>query len=190
MALSETRITPDIDDNEVSVPGYGLVRSDAENRRTGEVAIFVRNDIRFEIILVSKLISNYWYIALNVNVYFYKGTIAVIYHSPSASDGDFVKFLEDIIEELMAKNKKDCIVLGDFNLNVLSDTFYVRKLQTLMLGWDMKQLVDRPTRITKDSQTFIDLVFANKKLNVQVINEPKITNHAWLKINFDVKKTR
>ena len=37
-----------------------------------------------------------------------------------------------------------------------------------MLSLGMKQYVDRPTRITKDSRTMINLVFANKKLRVQV----------------------
>jgi len=46
--------------------------------------------------------------------------------------------------------------------------FYTKKLQTTMLSLGMKQYVDRPTRITKDSRTMIDLVFANKKLRVQV----------------------
>jgi len=35
---------------------------------------------------------------------FYKdGVIAVIYHSPSASHDKFVRFLEDIVEELVVK---------------------------------------------------------------------------------------
>jgi len=28
----------------------------------------------------------------------------------------------------------------------------------------------------------IDLVFANNKIEIQVIHEPKITDHAWLKV--------
>jgi len=40
----------------------------------------------------------------------------------------------------------------------------------------MKQYVNEPTRITKDSQTIIDLIFANNNKIVQVIHEPKITD--------------
>jgi len=46
-----------------------------------------------------------------------------------------------------------------------------------MLSLSMKQYVNRPTRITKSSQTIIVLVFANNKIEVQVIRESKITNY-------------
>jgi len=57
------------------------------------------------------------------------------------------------------------------------DSFYTKK-QTAMLSLGMKQYVNGLTRITKNSQTIIDLVFANNKIEVQVIHEPKITDHA------------
>lgn len=49
------------------------------------------------------------------------GMIAVVYHSPSASDGDFIRFLEDIVE-LLAK-KGQCIIIGDFNIDLMSESF-------------------------------------------------------------------
>src|SRR5580765_9064136 len=103
----------------------------------------------------------------------------VIYHSPSASHGDFVRFLEDIIEELIIRG--ECIVIGDFNIDIMLDSFYTRKLQTTMLSLGMKQYVNKPTRITKDSKT-------NNKIEVQVIHEPKITDHAWLKVELNASK--
>lgn len=51
LALAETRLTEDIDDNEVNVPGYSVTRCNAENRNTGGVALYVRNDIKYEIAL-------------------------------------------------------------------------------------------------------------------------------------------
>jgi len=49
-----------------------------------------------------------------------------------------------------------------------------------MLSLDMKQCVNEPTRITKDSQTIIDLIFANNNKIIQIIYESKITDYAWL----------
>jgi len=83
----------------------------------------------------------------------------VIYHSPSASHGDFMRFFEDIVEELIIK--RECIVIGDFNIDLMTDSFYTKKVQTTMLSLGMKQYVNEPTRITKDSRTIIDLIFAN-----------------------------
>jgi len=45
----------------------------------------------------------------------------VIYHSPSASHGDFMRFLEDTIEELIIKGK--CMVTGDFNIDLMMFRF-------------------------------------------------------------------
>jgi len=186
LALSETRLTEDIEDNEVNVLGYSMIRCNAETRNTGGVVLYVRNDIKYEIVLVKKLESNCWCVAVEVKEKLYKGVIMVIYHSPSASHGDFMRFLEDTVEELIIKG--ECMVIGDFNLDLRMDSFYAKKLQTTMSSLGMKQYVNEPTRITKDSQTIIDLFFANNNKTVQVIHEPKITDHAWLKVELSASK--
>jgi len=55
------------------------------------------------------MISNCWCVAIEIKEKLYKGTTMVMYHSPNASYGDFVRFLEDIVEELTIKG--DC--MGD-----------------------------------------------------------------------------
>jgi len=52
----------------------------------------------------------------------------VIYHSPSASHEDFMRFLEDIVEDLIIM--KECMIIGDFNIDLMMDSFYAKKLQT------------------------------------------------------------
>jgi len=49
----------------------------------------------------------------------------VIYHSPSVSHGDFMRFLEDTVEELTIK--EECMVIGDFNLDLMMDSFSSRR---------------------------------------------------------------
>jgi len=46
----------------------------------------------------------------------------------------------------------------------------------------MKQYVNKPTRITKESKSIIELIFSNKEIEISVIREPMITDHACLKI--------
>jgi len=110
----------------------------------------------------------------------------MVIYSPSASYGDFMRFLEDIVEDLTIKG--ECMVIGDFNLDLMMDSFYTKKLQTTMLSLGMKQYVNKPTRITKGSQTIIDLIFANNNKTVQVIHESKITDHGWLKVELNASK--
>ena len=60
--------------------------------------------------------------------------------------------------------------------------FYKKQLITGMLGLGMKQYVNEPTKITQNSRTIIDLVFANTRMKLQLEHTPKITDHAWIKI--------
>lgn len=185
LALSETRLLIDIEDKEVNVPGYSLVRCDAENRNTGKVMLYIRNDIKFEKILTKKVVANCWCIAVEVKDNIYKGVIAVVYHSPSASDDDFIRFLEDVVDLLIVKGQ--CIMIGDFNIDFMTNSFYAKKIRMEMANLGMMQYVDKPTRVTKDSKTLIDLVFANHKLNCNVHDRSKITDHSWISVELYVK---
>lgn len=109
--------------------------------------------------------------------------IIVVYHSSSASDGDFLRFLEGVVDLLAAKGQ--CIILGDFNIDLMTEMFYAKKIISEMLCMGMKQYVDKPTRITKNSQTLIDLVFANTKVSCNVYDKQRITDHLWISVELN-----
>jgi len=172
--------------HEVNMPGYSLVRCDSNSRFTGDVAMYIRNDIRFETILTRKIEPSCWTTVIEVKEKWYKGVIMVVYHSPSASDADFLSFLVDRVEDLIIK--RECIVVGDFNIDLMVNSFYAKKLQTTMNSMEMKQHVNKPTKITKQSRSILDLVFSNKEIEVSVMYDHMIIDHACLKI--EQKKDR
>jgi len=45
-----------------------------------------------------------------------------------------------------------------------------------MLSMETKQYVDKPLKITKNSRVITDLIFLNKKIEVYMIHELKITD--------------
>lgn len=106
----------------------------------------------------------------------------MLYHSLSATDGDFIRFL-DVVNLLVVKSH--CVMVGDYNIDLMSESFYARKLRMEMACLRMKQYIDRPTRITKNSKTIIDLVFVNKKVNCIIHHKPKITDHSWISIELN-----
>lgn len=187
IALSETRVTAEIGDSEVCMPGYSVIRCDAENRNTGGAIVYVRDGIKYELIMKNKIESNCWSVAIEVNDKIYKGVIIVVYHSPSASDAEFIRYIEEITEELTIRG--ECLVIGDFNIDVTGNSFYKKQLISGMLSLGMKQYVNKPTRITQDSRTIIDLVFGNMSVQLQVEHEPKITDHAWIKVELGKSNT-
>lgn len=64
IALSETRLTDEIEDYEVNVPGYSMIKCNAENRHTGGVVLYIWDDIKYEPVLMRKLESNCWCAAI------------------------------------------------------------------------------------------------------------------------------
>lgn len=99
-----------------------------------QVEQYYRYDVKYETLLTKKIISNCWCVAIEIKEKMYKDTIMVVYHSPSASHADFVSFLEDIVEKLTIK--RDCMILGDFNIDFMIDSFYTKKLQNLMSRYE------------------------------------------------------
>lgn len=129
LALSETRLTSDIEDNEVNIPGYSIVRCDSENTEIQggrRVMIYIKDDIKYEVILREKIKYNCWCIGIEMRGNGYKGAVAVVYHSPSASDGDFIRFMSDMMDVLVVKGQY--IVIEDFNIDLMKDSFYKKKL--------------------------------------------------------------
>jgi len=47
LALSESRLISEIEDSEVNVPGYSVVRCDSENRSTEGVILYIRSRKKF-----------------------------------------------------------------------------------------------------------------------------------------------
>lgn len=45
--------------------------------------------------------------------------------------------------------KGQCIMIGDFNIDLMKDSFYAKKLTTEMSILSMKQYIDKPTRVDR-----------------------------------------
>lgn len=69
------------------------------------------------------------------------------------------------------------IVLDDFNLGYLKDTFYVSQYKRII------RKIAQPTRIAVNSSTLIDHVSTDaKSIQWQACNTPAINDHSMIKI--------
>lgn len=66
-------------------------------------------------------------------------------YRPPSSDVTFYEHFKNLLKELDIK--KECIVLGDFNLN-WSEKATRKRLKALPNQFELTQLIDEPTRIT------------------------------------------
>ncbi|KAJ8973423.1 hypothetical protein NQ317_016706 [Molorchus minor] len=96
----------------------------------------------------------------------------------------FLENLEIMCEEIMCGNTRS-ILVGDFNLDFLSEEFYVKKIKNIFHLYGITQYVKTVTRVTNNSSTLIDYVLSNtENLNVNTHLSPKISDHYVISINF------
>ena len=65
--LSETRTTAEIDDAEISIDNYMVIRCNSLNRRTGGVCIYVKNNIGLPQIVMNKNADSCWFLNIKLN---------------------------------------------------------------------------------------------------------------------------
>lgn len=197
--LSETRTTGDINDAEIAINNYNCVRWDSSGRRMGGVVIYIHHDLEFSQFRSFVLEDNFWCKFVKIKIAGTKWTVGCLYHSPSASRSVFLEEFDGICDAVFSGGERG-ILVGDFNLDAYSDSYYVNKLKNIFLMYGMKQCVSEATRVTDTSSTLIDYVLTNSEyVETRVHPVPRITDHyiisvsichSTLKLNNLVKKVR
>ena len=154
LGLSETWLDSSVTDAEVSVPCYAMYRRDRESRGGG-VLVYVtdkcrsrrRNDLEEDGVEI-----------LWVEVRMNQRTLLLgnMYRPPNATSS-VLDSLELMLERAVSE-RKEVILMGDFNLNLLVHSTETDRLLQITED-NLNQLISVPTRITNQSQTLIDLLF-------------------------------
>ena len=148
----------------IRFPGYTFSRNDRNGRSGGGTLAFVRDGIPYKI-RTDLPSSNIESTVIEITRPKCKSHfIFTIYKAPD-------QLLESLTEELdtalsSISLEAEVILLGDFNVNFLAtkndaSRALKRKLLSLTSMYNLEQLIDKPTRITENSSTLIDLLFAN-----------------------------
>jgi hypothetical protein len=182
VCLSETRVTEEIDDNEIYMYGYATIRNNSHTRYTGGLVIFILDFIEFNVVR-NEVYEDTWILSIEVKSDKMKsGIYTVIYRSPSGSKRTFLEYCETFFENI-ADGAANHIVTGDFNIDMSKTTSESNRLRRMITKNGLKQYVNEFTRVDKEHRTIIDLIISNDfSLDVCVLNSPKITDHAILKI--------
>ena len=154
-ALNETRLDSSISDELVAVDGYDLIRAD-RNRNGGGVCMYIRCHVNYDkrLDLVPTDLES---VCLEINQANSRSFIITsIYRPPSAPVEIFLK-IEKLIELLDDKNK-EVYILGDLNCNMLEPTLLpTKKLNEILELYQMRQLINNPTRVTELTQSLLDV---------------------------------
>lgn len=83
--------------------------------------------------------------------------LGVIYKTPQANV-ECLNEIADILETIYM-DVDSVILMGDLNINLLiKNNTECRKFETMLLNYNMKQIVNFPTRITINSESLIDVI--------------------------------
>lgn len=80
--LNETHLTLDIENNELKMSGYNIIRCDSDSRYTGGVVAYIENNIKFNVVKTYGT-EFFWIITFQMSIGHGNITIAAVYISPS-----------------------------------------------------------------------------------------------------------
>ena len=103
-----------------------------------------------------------------------KKIIGVVYRPPSGLLTNFVSCLDSTLDFLLGKgnpNEKEIYIIGDFNIDYSKSKRDQNKtkLKDLELKYNFRQIIKKPTRISKTCKSVIDLIFTS--LSQELISE-------------------
>ena len=153
VALTETHLSPDIDDDEINLDGYELFQLD-RNRHGGGVAIYCRSELEPK--SNSKLsIQNIEMLWIETFVQNKKIIFGVCYRPPNQNTDErsfFLEGLQSVFDEVLDTIKLPFILLGDFKDRSTSwgkdnkNSELKFDLVNLINSYNFSQLINEPTR--------------------------------------------
>ena len=165
LTLSETWLSSNIPDCEVTIPGYTPVRKDRNGSTKlngGGVLFYIRDNIPFTVKkdLATNKEELLW---VEINRSKCKPLlIAAAYKPPNVKEANFLETLSNSFAKIDL-DKNGLVLMGDFNIDQHGKSSASRLLKSFAVVNDMKQLINEPTRITEYSKTLIDLIFTNRE---------------------------
>ena len=174
--MTETHLTPDVLDEEITIPNFNVFRTDRINRKCGGVCILIHENLRVE---KSKSVhySNSVCEMLIIHIEQMNLHIICVYRPPDTTKDEFAPCIDKIWSYLCNLPSRDNImILGDFNFPFLSwieaedsviyhiksgakidEKLRAEKLLNLTNKYFMNQIITQPTRNTNT----LDLIFLN-----------------------------
>ena len=163
LAISESKLNSN-NLSRVSLIDYSLVHCDSISH-AGGVALYVSNSLEFCKLEEYSIASPHFetlFIEVKLKNSGKDLVIGVIYRHPSTSLSEFkLQFTQTL--RLLAKHKKDYIICGDFNVNLLKSQSSppVNEYIDSVFYEGCYYIIDKPTRITPHSSTLLDHVYTN-----------------------------
>ena len=177
ICFSESWLTPRVGAPVITYAGYKYIRHDrVDGRKGGGLIIYIKESLfpyaeEIHDVTYMDAISEEIWITLS-NPGWKKAIVGLVYRPPSGKHDLFCQRIEATLDKLntdLNAVNRDLVILGDFNIDFSQTQNPVRsRLITTMGDNGLRQIIKKPTRVTNNSKSTIDLVFTN--INSALIN--------------------
>ena len=157
----------------VQLPNYPFINTNRATKTGGGVGMFISSSINYSVrtdfnVFKEDILEGIFIEASKEGKD--KIIIGTIYKPPSNNYDDFETLLNSILQQI-DKEKKTCILMGDFNIDLLK---YEHNNNTNRFIYQMYSshfypVINKPTRITASTATIIDNIFIND-IDINCIN--------------------
>lgn len=176
IVLTETWLRHATKDKDVALNNFILHRKDRISRGGG-VAIYTRVNIQTTVLCAVSKEKFYEFLALEVSLGKNNSFVLIGIYRPPSAPHSAVEELADLLSKFCTF---ELLVLGDFNLNWLSNAF--DHLKEICVNLTLTQLIKEPTRPNlkePTKSTLIDLILSNKddKITASGVFELGISDH-------------
>ena len=147
-----------------SIDGFSFVTNSRTEKRGGGVGLYISSGLSYAVKEEFNVISNSIE-SIFVEIEFAEKKnviIGEVYKPPNSNPKDFIDTFQMMLSS-PSLNNKTCIVMGDFNLNLLQCDANPNCLDflNLMLSKSFVPAITKPTRITDTTASLIDNIFVS-----------------------------
>ena len=193
VSISETWLRSRTPKDRFMIPGYKIFRTDRRNKRGGGVCLYVREEYDCKRIKIRNIPASPEMLWVEVTVNHKKIAIGTFYKAPNIPCKTFYDAYDSLT--YIFSKYEDPILAGDFNVNMLNtESADFKKLSdSIIEPFDLKQIIDKPTRITDKSRTLIDLLLVkdlDKVKTFGLCDASGVSDHFLIYMAYNVKKPK
>lgn len=183
--LTETKIDASYSNSQFMVEGYNIYRNDRTKGGGGILAYF-SSSIPSKKLKLPRKYKTIEPLVIQSKFGCHEVIVVGLYRPPKAVGEAYYVRLEEELNEIRhwsSLEKQFIIITGDLNLNRLKPESREGKiLNDLEEVHGLECLVKKPTRITNNSETLLDVIITNKpELFVECdVYDPQISDHAMV----------
>jgi len=185
--LSETWQVKDV--NLYKIPGFMLYYNHANFNQNDGLVVYIKSSIKYSI--NSLKITEASFSSVNFELCGIKFGLTATYRPPAANVDVFLTDLDNILEQ--SKESDVYLFVGDININILDGGDpKVNQYLNILGGNGYTSLINKPTRVTENSETCIDHIHMKSKNSLQlnkypVILQTSITDHYATLVGIELK---